>query len=81
MTLEEAIKRYEEQANLLEESAAGCDMTDKVEKEIACRSGKCAAEHRQLAEWLKELKAVQDIIKQAVIADNIRGEAERKTDE
>ena len=59
MTLEEAIKHCEEQANLLEESAAGCDMTDKIEKEIACRSGKCAAEHRQLAEWLKELKTLR----------------------
>lgn len=59
MKLEEAIKRYEEQANLLEESAAGCDMTDKVEKEIACRSGKCAAEHRQLAEWLRELQELR----------------------
>ena len=56
LDLESAIKHCEEQAELLEESAAGCDMTDKVEKEIACRSGKCAAEHRQLAEWLKELK-------------------------
>lgn len=71
MTLEEAIKRCEEQANLLEESAAGCDMTDKVEKEIACRSGKCAAEHRQLAEWLKELKAVHDEIDDADDEDEI----------
>lgn len=63
MTLEEAIKHCEEQANLLEESATGCDMTDKVEKEIACRSGKCAAEHRQLAEWLRELKRADTLLK------------------
>ena len=68
MTLEEAIKHCEEQANLLEESAAGCDMTDKIEKEIACRSGKCAAEHRQLAEWLKELKTLR---KQDVPDNNV----------
>lgn len=60
MTIDEAIKHCEEQANLLEESAAGCDMMDKVEKEIAYRSGKCAEEHRQLAEWLKELKAYRE---------------------
>ena len=68
MTLDEAIKHCEEQANLLEESAAGCDMTDKIEKEIACRSGKCAAEHRQLAEWLKELKTLR---KQDVHDNNV----------
>lgn len=56
MTLDEAIIHAEEQAERLEESARGCDLTDKVEKEIACKSGKCAAEHRQLAEWLKELR-------------------------
>lgn len=56
MTLDEAIIHAEEQAELLEESARGCDLDDRVEKEIACKSGKCAAEHRQLAEWLKELR-------------------------
>lgn len=71
MTLDGAIQHCEEQADLLEESAAGCDITDKVEKEIACRSGKCAAEHRQLAEWLKELKAVYDEIDDADDKDEI----------
>ena len=56
MTLDETIRYEEEQADLLEESAQGCDLTDKVEKEIACKSGKCAAEHRQLAKWLKDYK-------------------------
>lgn len=56
MTLDETIIHAEEQAERLEESARGCDLTDKVEKEIACKLGKCAAEHRQLAEWLKELR-------------------------
>ena len=56
MTLNEAIRYAEEQADLLEESAKGCDLTDKVEQEIACKSGKCAEEHRQLVEWLKDYK-------------------------
>lgn len=56
MTLDEAILRAEQQAELLEESAKGCDMDDRTEREIACKSSKCAAEHRQLAEWLRELK-------------------------
>ena len=65
MTLDEAIRIAEEQADLLEESAKGCDLTDKVEQEIACKSGKCAEEHRQLAEWLKELKKSRIMLKSA----------------
>ena len=60
MTLSEAIQHCEEQAELLEDSARGCDMTDKVEREIACKSGKCAEEHRQLAEWLKDYKRMRE---------------------
>ena len=56
MTLDEAILHAEQQAELLEESAKGCDMDYRIEREIAYKSSKCAAEHRQLAEWLSELK-------------------------
>lgn len=62
MTLDEAIKHCDEQAELLEESASGCDMTDKVEREIACKGGKCAEEHRQLSAWLRELKVYRQIL-------------------
>jgi len=34
---------------------------DTAKSAIGCE---CRDEHRQLAEWLKELKAVKDIIKQ-----------------
>ena len=44
MTLDEAIKHCEEVAE------------EQEEKECL----ECAAEHRQLAEWLKELKAYKD---------------------
>lgn len=60
MTLDEAILHAEQQAELLEESAKGCDMDDRTEREIAYKSSKCAAEHRQLAEWLRELKAYKN---------------------
>lgn len=60
MTLDEAIQHCEEQVALLEESAEGCDLYDPVEKQIACKSGECAAEHRQLAEWLKLLKNITE---------------------
>lgn len=53
MTLEEAIKHCEEVAEELEEEAVKgcCDDTEIMNNCI-----KCASEHRQLAEWLKELK-------------------------
>ena len=58
MTLDEAIKRAEEVAEmkktLSEESELqGCSM-------YAIRCGKSAEEHRQLAEWLKELKQLRE---------------------
>ena len=56
LSLDEAIRHAEEVAELLEESAQGCDLTDRIEKEIAFKSGKCAEKHRQLAEWLRDYK-------------------------
>ncbi len=52
MTLEEAIKHCEEVAETQEENCkyAGHDHYTKLE------ASACATEHRQLAEWLKELK-------------------------
>lgn len=54
MTLEEAIKHCEEVAEENERQAeALADFDGAVE--LQCLE--CASEHRQLAEWLKELKA------------------------
>ena len=56
MTIDEAIKHAEEKAREQEEFAKavesrwGCDVTGYS------KHTKCAAEHRQLAEWLQELK-------------------------
>lgn len=58
--LDDAIIREQARANLLEDSARGCDMNDKTESEIARRSSEAAEEHRQLAEWLKELKGYRN---------------------
>ena len=49
MTLEEAIIHAEEVVDR-------CEVTDGDRA--------CAEEHRQLAEWLKELKAVKNLIRQ-----------------
>ena len=59
MTLDEAIKHAEEVANVCESEASKYDMKDAYESHVACKEGKCAKEHRQLAEWLKELKQLK----------------------
>jgi len=51
MTLEEAIKHYERQTEELYK-AIPCD---------GCPFDKCKEEHRQLAEWLKELQQWKDL--------------------
>lgn len=63
MTLEEAIKHAEEMEGLLIGGANSCDLDDRVEKIIARNNAKCAEEHRQLAEWLKELQERRKQIK------------------
>ena len=56
MTLDEAIKHYEDIAESCEWEAKRCDETDRFEQHEMYSLGKCASDHRQLAEWLKELK-------------------------
>lgn len=56
MTLDEAIKHAEEIADFCEDSASKYNITDAFESYMACKDSKCAEEHRQLAEWMKELK-------------------------
>lgn len=60
MTLDEAIKHSEEVADVCEFEASKYDMTDAYESHVACQEGKCAEEHRQLAEWMKELKQLRN---------------------
>ena len=60
MTIDEAIKHCEEVAE--EKEKEGKLLCDSEAGSIGCL--KCADEHRQLAEWLKELKAVKQIIVQ-----------------
>lgn len=52
MTLEEAIKHAEEIAD-------GHDRIKQI-KAVTLEECKCASEHRQLAEWLKELKQLRE---------------------
>lgn len=56
MILEEAIKHCREKAEYMEERASFYHTDEGVylEEETKCRA--CAEDHRQLAEWLEELK-------------------------
>ena len=57
MTLDEAIKHCEEKAEELENTADVHASNDDGYSELECLN--CANEHRQLAEWLKELKKLR----------------------
>ena len=83
MTIEEAIKHCEEVAEEQEKEAQEwhenqvrkCELIRFAEmdytRENECK--KCAEEHRQLAEWLKELKQLKE---QEPMLDKIRAEIE-----
>lgn len=65
MTLDEAIKHCLEKAEENENCANKCEAVYGEDNGIieACRE--CAAEHRQLADWLMELKEAKRLLKAA----------------
>lgn len=65
MTIDEAIKHCEDIAESCEFEAGHCDKTDRYECHVMHELGKCAADHRQLAEWLTELKEAKRLLKSA----------------
>ena len=67
MTLDEAIKHAEEVAEENQSIVDSCDYYG--ENMIKCE--KCAEEHRQLAEWLKDYK-VKEEINQSLLYENER---------
>ena len=60
MTLDEAIKNCEEIAEVCEYEASKYDMSNPYKSRVACQNVMCAEKHRQLAEWLKELKRLKE---------------------
>lgn len=62
LTLDEAIKHCLEVAENCEEQANQCDSDDRYERHVMHENAKCAADHRQLAEWLTELKELRSIV-------------------
>lgn len=73
MTLEEAIERCEEVAEELDMKAdfETDNQTYAMSESERTELKECAKDHRQLAEWLKELKAVHDEIDDADDEDEI----------
>ena len=60
MTLDESIKHAEEVSDFHEYNVSRYDMNDPFENHMACQDRKYAEEHRQIAEWLKELKQLKE---------------------
>lgn len=73
-SLEEAIKHCEEKAEELEKQVKPyqCESINKKLYEVNKKEWdsclECASEHRQLAEWLRELKTYRELLENA---DNI----------
>jgi hypothetical protein len=69
MTLDEAIKHCEEVAELNEECTRIYDEHGRTMESFSCKE--CAVEHRQLAEWLRELQRYRfEISECKAILDN-----------
>ena len=63
MTLDEAIKHEEEVVKEMQYEYQEC--VDVHDTKGAMDCGKYAEEHRQLAEWLKELREIKNIVDSA----------------
>lgn len=78
LDIDTAIKHCLEVAENCEEQAKQCDSDDRYERHVMHENAKCAAEHRQLAEWLSELKDLREQkaeykrLLKAAVEDNTR---------
>ena len=74
MTLDEAIRHAEEVAEEKEGQAWEAQLQEEYGMIKSCKE--CAKEHRQLAEWLNELKMYREMIPSAseVFIANIRSD-------
>ena len=60
LSIDEAIAHARAVADTCEYEASKYDISDSYESQVACKEGECAEEHRQLAEWLEELKELRE---------------------
>ena len=75
MTLDEAIKHAEKVAEEKENEAQDLEYSKLDWRHEANQCSKCAEEHRQLAEWLKDYKR---LLEQEPVLDKIRAEIDRQ---
>lgn len=66
MTIDEAISHALEVAGEQQERADSAELIDILDGLDVEACKECAAEHRQLAEWLNELKEAKQLLKAAV---------------
>ena len=74
MTLDEAIKFEELIVESCESTARLCAFNDPYEPDVVFENNKCAEKHKQIAEWLIELKRLKE---QEPVLDNIKEEIEQ----
>lgn len=67
LSLDEAIKHYEEKAKELREQP----FKEKMNIEDIAECEECAEEHEQLAEWLKELAEYQKLFESPKEAEEV----------
>jgi hypothetical protein len=73
INIDEAIRGEEAVADACKGQANMCDLDDPYAKKVAYENGKCAEMHKQIAEWLKELKRLRE---QGTTINKIREEIE-----
>ena len=83
ISIDEAIKREEIISDACREQANMCDLNDPYARNVAYENGKCAEVHKQIAEWLKELKKLKQLKEQDInaILDNIKEEVKTKIEQ
>lgn len=72
-TLDETIKFEELIVESCESTARLCAFNDPYEPDVVFENNKCAEKHKQIVEWLKELKRLRE---QEDVLDKIREEIE-----
>lgn len=79
INIDEAIKIEENISDVCEEEANMCDLDDSYERSVAYENSKIAKGHKQIAEWLKELKKIkeqepcEDCVSRKSLLDNYNG--------
>lgn len=73
MTIDEAIKHCEEVAEEKEAQAWEAQLQEEYRTIKPCK--KCAEEHRQLAEWLKDYRRLKE---QEPVIDKLKAEIEKQ---